>query len=82
MYYELNDSEYEKIREISSITFTDYDLKANLIPVDNLMAAIEDLLAEYHHKEEELEDLKQEIEDNYKPISYEEQIGYNPKDFL
>ena len=65
MYIELTDTELEKINEISKITITDYEVQGNFVSGDTLLAALEDLLAFYHFKEEELEDLHKEISENY-----------------
>lgn len=67
MYYELSKLEFDKIMEVSRITYTDYELKGNLIPVENLMAVIEDLLVTYNSKEEELDDLQNDLTENYEP---------------
>lgn len=84
MYLELLESEYEKIKEISKITLTDYELKGNLIPVDSLVSALEDMLVEYHNKEYEIEELKQDIEDNYelKKVDPYTEYGVSESDFL
>lgn len=83
MYYSLNEKELERINEISDITGVDYELKNNLIPVDSLMAALEDMLYEYHHKEEELEDLQNDIENNYELKRFDpyEEYGVSERDF-
>ena len=52
MYYKLENDEIEKIQRVAKITFTDYELQGNFIPVDSLMAAIEDLLTEIDSLEE------------------------------
>lgn len=65
MYMLLTDTELEKINEISKITITDYEVQGNFVSGDKLLAALEDLLAFYHFKEEELEDLHKEISENY-----------------
>ena len=65
MYYELNDSELKRIDEISTITGVNYELKGNFIPVESLLAAAEDMLMEYGVLEEKLNDLQQEISENY-----------------
>jgi hypothetical protein len=64
----LSEKELETINEVSGITFTDYDITGKFIPVDSLMSAIEDLLVEFHHKEDEVSDLQNDIENNYKLI--------------
>lgn len=82
-YYGLNDNEVAIIKDISKITFADYEIEANHIPVDNLMVVIEDLLTEYHRKEEELEDLHNEISENYelKNVDLYSEYGISEADF-
>lgn len=66
MYKKLTEKEQDILKQISNITFSDYEV-SDFIPVDNLLIALEELLCEYHHKEEELEDEKnrqiEELED-------------------
>lgn len=81
MYYKLNDDELERMFKASKITMTDYELIGNFAPVENLMAAIEDLLIELDKAEEKYKDLEEQLKENYKPISYEEQIDYREEDF-
>lgn len=47
------------------------------ITTDELIGLIEELIADKEELEEKYEDLENDLRDNYKPISYEEQIGYN-----
>ncbi len=81
MYYKLEDSELEKINEISKITRTDYELSGNFIPVESLMSVIEDLLIEIDRSKEELEDEVEQRENYYKPISKYEEVGMSERDF-
>lgn len=81
MYYKLDNDEFERIKEVEKMTTSDYELVGNFIPVESMMATIEDLLVEIHNLEEERKEREQQIEDNYKPISYAEQVGYNERDF-
>ena len=81
MYYKLNDDELERMFKLSKITMTDYELIGNFAPVENLMAAIEDLLIELDKAEERIEEIERDRDENYKPISYEEEIGYRERDF-
>ena len=46
MYYRLESDEFEKIKEAEKITCTDYEIIGNLIPAENLMTIVEDLLVE------------------------------------
>lgn len=72
MYYELSDYELQKMNEIKEITNTDYEIKGNFIPAENLFLALEDMLLEMDALKEKYEDFKQEVEDNYKPLTNEE----------
>ena len=47
--------------------------------IDELIAIIEDLDSELEHTKEEFEDFKNDVEDNYKPISMAEQVGYDER---
>lgn len=47
-----------------------------------IISVIEDLEADKHTLEEKLEDLKNDIEDNYKRISVSEQVCISDRDFL
>jgi aspartokinase len=80
MYIEVSNKEMERFKEISDITLGDYEFKGNFVPVVSLLAMIDDLLLELHNKEEQIEDIKQDIQDNYKRIS--EQVGISDKDFI
>ena len=82
MYYALNEDELKIIQEVSKVTCTDFELINHLIPVESLLAAVENMLVEYHNKEEKLEDLQENIKDNYKPISNAEMYGVTDKDFI
>lgn len=85
----VDESNYEILKKVSEITLTDYEIKwfnaeniDGYIESDNLFYMIEDLLYELNHLEEEFEDLKQDIQDNYKPIPVAEQVGISDKDFM
>lgn len=43
---------------------------------------LEELVNTINSLEEKIKHLEQDIEDNYRPISYAEQIGYNERDFI
>lgn len=49
---------------------------------DEILSIIEDLECEIHSLQEEYDDFKQNVEDNYKPISYVEQVGISDRDFI
>lgn len=82
MRYYLNDDELKTMKKVENIIYTDYEIKDNFIKVDYLMNAVDELLREIYRLNQKYKDLEQEIQDNYKPISIQEQIDYNEKDFL
>lgn len=47
--------------------------KKGMVTIDEIINACEDLVIENKELEEQLEDLKQDLHDNYKPIAPEEQ---------
>lgn len=49
---------------------------------DEIIAKIEDLECELKAKEEELEDLKEDVESNYTPTPVSTQVGINNNDFI
>ena len=68
MYLELSD---EIIKKIEKITNTDYEVKGNLIPAENVEAMIKDLLTEIDGLQEKLEDILENTKMTYEP-DYEE----------
>lgn len=55
MYLELSD---EIIKKIENITNTDYEVKGNLIPAENVEVMIQDLLTEIDGLQEKIDDLE------------------------
>ncbi len=82
MYYKLDEKELETINKVSVLTSTDYEVLGNFVPVESMYSMIEDLLDEIEHQKERYKDLEKDIEDNYKPISYHEQVGVYDSDFI
>lgn len=84
MYWKLDDEDLKKLEEISEVTGVDYELEGNLLPVNSLIYALKDMLFEYHKKVEEVEELHQDIEDNYEPrkIDPYEEYGISRNDFI
>ena len=87
----IDDSNYLTIKNVLDITLVDYDIKwydaenhEGYIEEDSILSMLDDLMTEVHKKEEELEDLKQEIEDNYelKKIDPYEEYGVSKYDFF
>lgn len=83
MYSDLVEIKEDLIEKVMNITFTDYDVislynrekeKETYINIDNLLVALEDLLNEYNHLQEEYDDFKQDVQDNYRPMPIDEQV--------
>lgn len=72
MYYKLSDDEKEIIKKVQKRTITEYDIQNDFINVEHIMYMVEDLLNEVDRLEEEKEEIIQERDDNYRPLSYEE----------
>ena len=83
MYYKLSESELKKVEDASSETMTDYELEGNMIPVDNMMSLIEDLLVELHKRDERISDLESDINNYYelKNTDQYEEYGVSRNDF-
>lgn len=68
------------------IVMKEYDLKSfkekDIYTWDEILDIIQDLESEKFRLEEELEDLKQDVEENYKRIPVEEQCEIYDNDFI
>lgn len=68
------------------IVMKDYDLKSfkekDVYTWDEILDIIQDLESEKFRLEEELEDLKQDMEENYKKIPVNEQYEIYDHDFV
>jgi hypothetical protein len=80
MYYRLNDKEQNVLKEVEEITNTNYCKIDCFVIVSEFMNALVEMLYEYKNKCEELENLKNDLEENYvrKPIDY----GVSDRDFI
>ena len=56
--------------------------KKELYTIVEILNRLEDLYLDNEVLEEELEDLKRDIEDNYKPVPLSEQVGIDYRDFI
>ena len=76
MFYEkLDKEELEIIKNISKLTMTNYEIIGDFIPVDSWKNLAEDLLYEFDKLQEEFEDYKEFVKDNYKQKTNEEIYG-------
>lgn len=77
MFYEkLGKEELEMIKNISKLTMTNYEITGDFIPVDSWKNLAEDLLYEFDKLQEEFEDYKEFVKDNYKQKTNEEIYGF------
>lgn len=66
--------------KVCAITMTGYEPlietdKKVLLSVDSIMSMLQELMWEIDSQKEKVEDLEQDIEDNYKPIPKSEYTG-------
>jgi len=79
-YYRMNEKIMRLVDEIcKNIACSDYEIKGEFIPVESLISMIEDLYGEVEHIKEEFDMFRQDVQDNYQPIPYQEQIGFDVK---
>ena len=81
-YYLLNEKELKIFKDIEEETNTSYEIENNLLPLENVMGIVEDLLREINSLNEKLEDLENDIRENYRPIPVAEQYGISDEDFI
>ena len=82
MYYKMNNEEQKIYNRARELTITDYEAFGDFIEVDKLWSIIEDLICEVDHKQEELDDLQQNVEENCRPIPVSEQYNVSDSDFI
>lgn len=77
----IDENVFDIINKVHEITLTDYEIKwfdaeniNGYIESDVLLNMIQDLICEIEHKEEEIEDIKQDIKSNYRPLTIAEQV--------
>lgn len=77
----IDENVFDIINKVHKITLTDYEIKwfdaeniNGYIESDVLLNIIQDLICEIEHKEEEIEDIKQDIKSNYRPLTIAEQV--------
>lgn len=74
VYYRMNDNERAIMNKITELTGVNYELHGEFVPVESLMSAVSDLLYEIDTVQEKYDDIKNDLENNYRPIPYEEQV--------
>lgn len=75
MYYKVDGKEMGVLNKAEELTGTCYGREGEFYPIDKLINVISDLIDAYRGLEEEFNDFKLDVADNYKRIPYREQIG-------
>ena len=57
-------------------------IKKDILSIEDLLVVLEELYADKERLEEKIEDLENDIRDNYKPISPYEMYGVSERDFF
>lgn len=72
-------------RLIVDISGTSYTLSKYFnkeqVSLEEILGALEEMIDAKEHAEEELEDFKRNLEENFKPIPISEQVGISDRDF-
>lgn len=86
----IDESNYETIKKAESITLGDYDIywkdaeniDGYILP-ENMFVMIQDLICEVESLQELIQDMKEDIAENYerKPFDPYEEYGISEKDF-
>ena len=63
------------------LTKTDYQLKNYICNEETFNWIIDDLIYLVEDLKDKIDNLEEDIRENYRPIPYTEQIGYNDRDF-
>lgn len=74
------DIDYKLKKDISEIV--GYEIEPMTLEEDDVIGILEDLVGKYRTLEEELENTKQDLEDNYRPVPISEQVGISDRDFM
>ena len=72
---------YVNMKEIND-DIADYFDGKDLVTIDELLDAIDTLLYDVKHLEEEMHDYKKYVADNYREIPYSEQVCVSDRDFV
>ena len=74
------DIDYSLKKDIEKIV--GYEIEPFEMIEDDVISLLEDLVGKYRTLEEELENTKQDLENNYRPIPVAEQVGISDRDFI
>ena len=74
------DNIYVDMRE-QGFTLSRHFKNKDMVSVEEILTELEELIDDLGYLREEFDDYKRDVEDNYRPLTQAEQIGYNEKDF-
>lgn len=74
------DIDYNLKKEIEKIV--NYEIEPFEMAEDDVISLLEDLVNSYQYLRTKLNDLKKDVEDNYKPLTSSEMYGVSDKDFI
>ena len=72
---------YIRTIDLPSWLADEYFYGKDIISIEDVIGALEDLDSEYKMLEEKYEDFKRDVEDNYRQLSVAEQVGIDDRDF-
>ena len=75
MYYKVDEKEMGVLNKAEELTGTCYGREGEFYPIDQLLNVISDLIVEYRGLEEQYEDYKLYVADNYKKVIPNEEYG-------
>lgn len=62
-------------------TLSNHFKNKEMVSVEEVLAELEEVIDELEEVKEKFKDYQREVEDNYKPLSYAEQVGFNERDY-
>ena len=66
------DIDEDILKKVQEATITDYESIGGKVTVESLKGMVEDLLIELENKEDEIKDIIEDREDNYRPLTAHE----------
>lgn len=66
------DIDSDILNKVQETTFTDYDAVDGKVTVESLKGMVEDLIIELENKDDEIKDIIEDRESNYRPLTTQE----------
>lgn len=71
---------YVDMRE-QGFTLSNHFKNNDFVSLEDILTELEEVIDELEDVKEKFKDYQREVEDNYKPLSYAEQVGFNMRDY-